>query len=107
MQKIDLVRQRGPLWKTAYTRLNSYSVSSDPLELEPELIGYSGLPFGQPLYLVGALVNKRMPCAWLLSWLLKLYKFRHYEYDYGGMRTKVEMTVGSGNYFVLLDGSCL
>jgi len=58
--------------------LNSCSVSVDPLEIGPEnrTWAYPGLPFRQPLWFVEALVNKLVPCAWLLSGPLEIWRLR-------------------------------
>ena len=56
----------------------TYSVSSDPLEIEPELTMDHPLDkLGQPLWFVTALVNKLVPwCAWLLSGALEITRLR-------------------------------
>ena len=59
------------------TDLNRYFVSSGN-----RTWAYTGLPFGQPLWLVAALVNRLAPFAWLSSGDLEVYRFRlPYDYD--------------------------
>ena len=54
------------------THLNSYSAPSDPLEtgLGPP----SDYSLGQPFWLDAALVNKLVPCAWLSSGALEVWR---------------------------------
>ena len=53
------------------TRLNSYSASSDHRTWT-----FYGLSSGQPLWFDAALVNKLMPCAWLSSGDLEVWRLR-------------------------------